>query len=70
MVSADWSAQRLKYSGEGSDRVGLVSFALEQNAQRFQHIILVVGDQDPAHQLTLNRVSHALSINQLRGGEI
>jgi hypothetical protein len=24
---------------------------LEQNAQRLQHIVLVVRDQDPAHQL-------------------
>ena len=41
--------QRLKYSGERSDRVGLMSLALEQNAQRLQHIVLVVGDQNAAH---------------------
>jgi hypothetical protein len=29
-----------------------MSFALEQNAQRLQHIVLVIGNQDPAHQLT------------------
>src|ERR1700674_1774542 len=44
--------QRLKNPRERSHRVGLMPFALEQNAQRLQHIILVVRDQDPAHQLT------------------
>ena len=54
--------ERLKNPRQGSDRIGLVPFALEQNAQRFQHIALVVRDQDSAHQLTMNRVSIVLSI--------
>jgi hypothetical protein len=29
-------------------------FAFEQNAKRFQHIALIIGNKNPAHRLTLN----------------
>jgi hypothetical protein len=39
----------------------LVPLALEQNAERFQHIALIIGNKNPAHRLTLNRESSELS---------
>jgi len=39
-----------------------VPLALEQNPQRFQHIALIIGYQNPAHRLTLNREYESLSI--------
>ena len=53
--------KRVENSADRRDRLGLMAFALEQNAQRFQHIALVVGNQNPAHGLTLNRYSGQLS---------
>jgi hypothetical protein len=35
--------------------------ALKQNPQRFQHIALIIGYQNPAHRLTLNSQSGVLS---------
>src|SRR5947209_11430022 len=35
---------------------------LEQNAQRLQHIGLIIGNQNSSHGLTVNRVSGAVSI--------
>ena len=40
--------QRIENSGERSDRVRLVSLALEQNAQRLQHIALIIRNQNSA----------------------
>jgi hypothetical protein len=39
-----------------------MAFAFEQNAKRFQHIALIIGNKNPAHRLTLNRESSDLSI--------
>src|SRR4051794_385766 len=39
-----------------------MTFAFQQDAQRFQHIGLVIRDQNSAHRVTLNRVSDAVSI--------
>ena len=36
--------------------------AFEQNPKRFQHIALIISNKDPAHRLTLNRESDAVSI--------
>ena len=58
--------ERLKNARERRDRVGLMSFALEQNAQRLQHIVLVVRDQDPAHQLT-DEPRFPSAVNQATG---
>jgi hypothetical protein len=39
-----------------------MTFALEQDAQRFEHVALIIRNQNPAHALTLNRVSGPVSI--------
>ena len=36
-----------------------MTFALEQDAERLEHIGLVIGDQDSAHGITMNRISGA-----------
>jgi hypothetical protein len=38
-----------------------MSFPLEQDAQRLQHVALIIRNQDSAHPLTLNRESRLLS---------
>jgi hypothetical protein len=39
-----------------------MSRALEQNAQRLQHIGLIIGNKNARHLLTVNRVSSAVSM--------
>jgi hypothetical protein len=41
-----------------------MSFAFEQDPQRFQDVALIIGDKNPAHRLTLNRESITLSMLQ------
>ena len=36
-------------SRQGGDRIGLVPFPFQQNAQRFEHIALIVGDKNSFH---------------------
>src|SRR5207244_11184441 len=53
---------RVENSRERSHRVSLMPRALEQNAQRLQHIGLIIRNQNSSHGLTVNRVSGAVSI--------
>jgi hypothetical protein len=47
----------VKNAGKRRDSFGLVTFALEQDAQRLKHIPLIVSNQNPCHCLSLNFVS-------------
>ena len=65
-ASSSWSAERVEDSGRRRDRIDLITGALEQNAQRLQHVGLIVRDQDSAHAFTLNREYRAVSITRKR----
>src|SRR5207249_10932378 len=54
--------KRIENSVYRSDRFGLMPLAFEQNPDRFQHIALIIGNKNPAHRLTLNRESNAVSM--------
>src|SRR5207247_8722743 len=54
--------QGIENSAYRSDGLSLMPLAFEQNPQRFQHIALIIGNKNPAHRLTLNSESDAVSI--------
>ena len=58
--------ERVEDSGRRRDRVDLITGALKQNSQRFQHVGLIVRDQNSAHAFTLNREYRAVSITRRR----